>query len=407
MLKNIIIVNDWGHIRGGADNVAIHSAIELSLKGYNVVFFTAVSPIDAELLRSGVVVYCINQKDILSNPNRIEATTKGLYNRTAAKRFKELISQHSNTDTIVHVHTWTKALSASIFRVAFEQNFKIVLTLHDFFSVCPNGGFYNYKKQQICKLHPLSSVCIRENCDSRNYMQKSWRVMRQFIQNQFLNNNKLLNLISISAMTDKYILPLLEGRYHRCFKLEDPVEMRSRESVDICKNKKYLFMGRLSKEKGAELFCEAISSLGKEGVVIGDGYLRSMLEKKYPQIEFKGWLSGEEKAEVIEQCKCFVFTSRWYETFGLVVAEMKSFGIPSIVPAESAAAEQIENGIDGLHFQSGDLDSLKQAIIQYEHTDIVGMQNHLIANFNSEKFSYVTHISKLRSIYDEINGNPQ
>ena len=116
MLKNIIIVNDWGHIRGGADNVAIHSAIELSLKGYNVVFFTAVSPIDAELLRSGVVVYCINQKDILSNPNRIEATTKGLYNRTAAKRFKELISQHSNTDTIVHVHTWTKALSASIFR---------------------------------------------------------------------------------------------------------------------------------------------------------------------------------------------------------------------------------------------------------------------------------------------------
>lgn len=402
MLNNIIIVNDWGHIRGGADEVAVNSAIELSQLGYNVIFFTAVAPIEDKLQNTSIRVICTNQKDILSNPNRIAASINGLYNHTTSTIFSQILSQYSNNDTIIHVHTWTKALSSSIFKIAFEAKFRTVLTLHDFFSVCPNGGFFHYKKQCICKSYPLSGMCIIKNCDSRNYAQKCWRVLRQLIQNHFLRNDKLLFVISISEITDRYVLPLLKGKFAKSFHLTDPINFAFCEHVDISKRNKYLFMGRLSKEKGPELFCEAISNLKKEGVVIGDGYLKEELEKKYPNIEFKGWLSGMEKVNAIKECKCFVFTSRWYETFGLVVAEMKAFGIPSIVPSESAAAEQIRNGVDGLYFQSGNLDSLKKTILQYEQMDIVTLQHTLMSDFQKEVFSYTTHVRNLLSIYDEI-----
>ena len=55
MLKNIVIVNDWASIEGGAANVAINSAIGLA-KHYCVYLFSAVQPIDSRLKKAGVNV---------------------------------------------------------------------------------------------------------------------------------------------------------------------------------------------------------------------------------------------------------------------------------------------------------------------------------------------------------------
>ena len=38
-IDTIVILNDFGHINGGAAKVAIQSAIALSNKGYKVIYF--------------------------------------------------------------------------------------------------------------------------------------------------------------------------------------------------------------------------------------------------------------------------------------------------------------------------------------------------------------------------------
>ena len=48
MLKNVVIVNDWASIEGGAANVAINSAIGLA-EMYSVYLFSALHPIDSRL----------------------------------------------------------------------------------------------------------------------------------------------------------------------------------------------------------------------------------------------------------------------------------------------------------------------------------------------------------------------
>ena len=42
------------------------------------------------------------------------------------------------------------------------------------------------------------------------------------------------------------------------------------EKVDPSKNEYYLYVGRVSKEKGVDLFCQAISELDYKGIVVGD-----------------------------------------------------------------------------------------------------------------------------------------
>ena len=212
MLKNVIIVCDCAHILGGIENVAFSSAKELVKQNINVYLFTSQGPVDQSLIDSGIHVICLNQYDMLSNPNRLLAVFQGLYNRTAYIRFENFLMDFSSHDTIVHFHSWTKALSSSLFYVTAKRHFKIVITLHDYFTVCPNGGFYNYQKKHICSYRPMSLSCIMCNCDARSYYQKIFRIIRQLFQCRALFCNKEINIISISNQTEKVIIPFIEKK---------------------------------------------------------------------------------------------------------------------------------------------------------------------------------------------------
>ena len=402
MLKNIVIVNDFGRIEGGAANVAINTAIALASQ-YNVYLFCAVKPIEPRLEEVGVKILCINKIDVLHDTNRIHAIINGIWDKKVENDFGRLLSKLGKNDTVVHVHTWTKALSSSVFSVTSKMDIHVVVTLHDFFCFCPNGGFYNYKKNHICHRIPMSFGCIATNCDARNYPQKLWRVLRMVAQNKALWSNSKLSFISISNLTDKVCIPLNKNRAN-VFKLMDPVDIKAQTPNDIVNNDYYICMSRLSPEKGTELFCKAICELGLKGIVMGDGYLKDDLQKKYPEILFTGWVTGGDKEKYFRMAKCFVFTSLWYETFGLAVAEAKSYGIPCIVPDECAASEQVIDSKTGYVFKTGNLNSLKSTLQKYELSNIGDFQKNLISNFSVNENSMSNHLVSLIAIYNKILG---
>lgn len=402
-LKNIIIVNDFAKADGGAAMVAVESALALA-EEYNVCFFTSVPPVDERLIQSKVKVHCLNKQDILNDKSRIRAIVKGLYDKDVEKEFKSLLSALDPGETIVHVHTWTKALTSAVFKVTAQMNFQVVLTLHDFFGFCPNGGFFNFKQKKICHLKSMSLDCITTNCDARSYPQKVWRMLRFVVQNKYLWANEKLTLLYISEFCRKVTAPYIPQGVRMVYS-PDPVNLSENEKAPILENSQYLFLGRISPEKGASLFCQAISELGLRGLVVGDGYMRNTLEKKYPSIEFAGWASGDKKRRLMLKAKVLVFPSFWGETFGLSVAEAKSYGIPCIVPNQCAAAEQIEDGKTGFIFETGNIDSLKKAIIKYENSDIAQMQRTLVDSFDTKELSMETHLKRLVKIYRDILGD--
>ncbi len=354
-MRHIVVVNDYGFVNGGASKIAIFTAIELAKRGEDVSFFCSVGPVCDELASSKVRTICLNQNDI-NNKSRLKVLLEGTNNKQAKREFETLIKGFNNDLVIVHIHSWTKALSSSIFKLMKNfKNVSAVVTLHDYFSVCPNGGLYDYKHKKICTIKSDFRCCFC-NCDKRNYAQKVFRYYR-FVR-QKSDMKWIHNYIYISDLNKKVFLEKRHGD-DKMFYVRNFIEMPSSMVWNQSENHDfYLYVGRVSEEKGVDVFCEAVSSLNENGVVIGDGPIKEELEKAYPSIHFIGWQGQTVINEYVKKAKAFVFCSKWYEGAPLVVVEMLLRGIPCIISDKSSAVEYARD-YGGCTIYDGSLDDLK------------------------------------------------
>lgn len=342
-IKNVIIINDFNYIQGGASKVAIDTAKLLKEYGLNVIFFSAVNKVEENI--DGITYVTTEQSEALKERNKLKGFLNGIYNIKARKKLKVLLSNLDKDETVIHVHGWTKALSSSIFGIIFKMKFKMFLTMHDYFSACPNGGYFNYKKNCICNYNPLSLKCIFCNCDSRNYLFKIYRLIRQFVQNKIIRlNEKIKYVIGISDLNIKILKKTLNNKVI-IEKIYNPINVGEKnQKIKWQKNTQYLYVGRVCKEKGVEIFCKAITELKLEGIVVGDGNEREKLEKLYPSIKFVGWKNNEEVKDYMKKARCLILPSLWYEGAPLTPLEAMYFGIPCLISDYCAAREYVDAG---------------------------------------------------------------
>ncbi|KDO25942.1 hypothetical protein SPRG_08597 [Saprolegnia parasitica CBS 223.65] len=106
-----------------------------------------------------------------------------------------------------------------------------------------------------------------------------------------------------------------------------------------------LSVGRVSKEKGLDAFCD-LDYPGATKIVVGDGAYRSELEARYPEIQFVGLKTGDALAEYYANADVLVFTSRT-DTFGLVMIESLACGTPVAAFPVPGPLDAIECGVTG------------------------------------------------------------
>lgn len=337
-IKNIVIINDFNYTQGGASKVAIDTA-NLLVNNYENVYFFSGSKTKSKELNKAVIDVHTNQGEALNDSVKIRGIINGICNKNAKRELKKILKKLDNKETIIHIHGWTKSLSSGVFDVCFKMNFKVVLTLHDYFTSCPNGGFFNYNTCKICNLKPMSLRCISCNCDSRNYAFKLYRVVRQFYQNKIVKlPKKLKYAISISDLNGQVLKDNFNDKIV-IRKIHNPFDSTKIKDIDPKKNKYYLYVGRVCKEKGADIFCKAIMTAQKDGIVIGDGPELKMLKEEYPNITFTGWLNSKQMFKYYNNAKAVIIPSRWYEGASLIPMEAGKYNIPSITSDTCAAKE--------------------------------------------------------------------
>lgn len=397
MVETVVIFNDYAYLTGGAGNVAFFSANQLAATGVRTILFTAVGPVQKKIFHPDLEIRCLNIKDI-NQSDKLKALKNGISNSVVNKALKKLLSELNSKTTIIHLHSWIKALAPGVLKVIHKQGFKMVITLHDYFTICPNGGLFHFKKQHICKLRPMSGECLCSNCDKRNYLQKLWRYVRSLYQKRYLQYCHHFFYIS----NINYQLVYNEIKKASFHYLPNPVLMASQPVTNIIKNSNYLFIGRVCMEKGIQLFCEAVRRAKVSGIVIGDGEDLVLCQKKYPEIQFLGWKDSTQIAFYVKQARCLIFPSVWYEGAPLTVIEMLSYQLPCIISDATSAVELIKHKYNGFVFKSNNLESLVSAIQLSLVDELLLEVQKNIKKMDLSMYQISTHVEKLKYYYNLI-----
>lgn len=166
-----------------------------------------------------------------------------------------------------------------------------------------------------------------------------------------------------------------------------------------------IFVGWLSEEKGAFLFAEAATKVGLVPTFVGGGPLAEELALRFPTARLLGWQSEAKVQAIMRAAKALVFPSLWYEGQPLTVLEAKALGVPVIVADQCAGRDEIEDGVTGLWFKSGDVDDLSRALVALADPRIAtALGQAAYAAYWADPYTLDRHVAGLEAIYRESLG---
>ncbi len=119
-----------------------------------------------------------------------------------------------------------------------------------------------------------------------------------------------------------------------------------------------LYVGRVAPEKNLQLAVDAYRAMKRVNettkfVIVGDGPLRSALQREHPDLIFCGTCTGEQLAQHYASADVFLFPSET-ETFGNVTLEAMASGLVVIAYNYAAANMHLTQGQTGVLVPYGD-----------------------------------------------------
>lgn len=168
----------------------------------------------------------------------------------------------------------------------------------------------------------------------------SWRYIKWFHRHSgrvLTTTAAVAEILRIKGFKDN-IVPWTRGVDRTVF--TPSLRQELRDSVKVL-----LYVGRVSKEKNLEAFCDLQYPNSKK-IIVGDGPLLSNLEQRYPDIEIKGFLTGQALATAYANADVLVFPSRW-DTFGIVMIEAMACGTPVAAFPVTGPNQVITQGVTG------------------------------------------------------------
>lgn len=270
---------------------------------------------------------------------RLQSFFTALYSPRAVREIRALI-QRENPDVAL-VHNLFPVISAAILPVLKKAGVRIVMTLHNYRLVCPNGLFYTHGK--ACERCGTSlfgvANCAFYRCQGSLSGSVAWSVRGAWSRRYFTNVDKFM------ALSDFQRDKILQYSRYQPSKFEIVPNCIDTDSMpqSRCPRLDYVgFVGRLSAEKGVALLFETARLLPQTAFkVAGASAAGFTMTDIPPNIELLGRLDKQQLADFYSGARCVILTSSCYEGFPLTVIEAMYYRATVIVPNWAALPQVV------------------------------------------------------------------
>lgn len=164
----------------------------------------------------------------------------------------------------------------------------------------------------------------------------------------------------------------------------------------------FLFIGRITKDKGAHVAINVCKETGVNLRIAGrsystENYWHEMIEPHIngTSIRYFGEVSLEEKIPLIQKAKAVIFPTFYQEAFGYVLIEAMSCGTPAIAFNNGSVPEIVKDGITGFVVENEE--QMIEAIKKIDTIDRKKVRNRAEQFFSLKKM-----VSHYENVYKRL-----
>jgi glycosyltransferase involved in cell wall biosynthesis len=384
----ILIVHNRYQQRGGEDAVV---ASERDL--------LAGSGVDVETLEE-------NNDAITDLKGKVEASVSVFTgSRRSNDRVKAMLAGFQ--PDVVHVHNWFPTVSPSVFWNCHRAGIPVVNTVHNYRLLCVNATFF--RDGRVCE------DCMGTTLRSPGVIHKCYRDSRAGSAIATAGMLAHWGAGTWHRSVDRFIAlstfarqKLIEGGLPESKILVKPNFVDPDPGIRSGAAGNYLFVGRLTEEKGVRTLIECWTSGTDLPLLtfVGRGPLEDEVRDaaaKMKNVEWLGSRNSNEVSELMGSAKALLCPSLWYEAMPRVVIESMAVGTPVIASRIGSYPEMIVDGESGVLFECGDANNLLLRIRALEATgSLSSMRVGARLKYESE-YTGSKNLEQLLGIYEQVS----
>jgi len=344
-MKILMVHNEYGRLSG--EEIVVNGVRRLlGEHGHKVISFIR-SSAEIETMRWG----------------KARAFFSGIYSRSSRLMMRRLLAK--DRPDVVHIHNLFSLISPSILPECRRASVPVVMTVHNYRLVCPNG--LHIVRGQVCEkcCGGREWWCVLRNCEGsfpksfgyalRNYVA---RKRRFFVDNvttfAVLTEFQRQRLISEGFPAERIaVIPNMAGK-------DGPLadEMLGNPGHFVG------YVGRISQEKGIRTLLAVARKCPKIPFRAAGGHNgKQQMHMQAPaNFQSMGYLDPQSTAEFYDSARIIVLCSVCFEGFPMAIVEAMIHGKPVICSRIGGLPEIVEDGKTGLLFEPGNAVELAKKI---------------------------------------------
>ncbi|WP_146452989.1 glycosyltransferase [Bythopirellula polymerisocia] len=379
--SKVLLCHNYYKLSGGEDRVFEDEARLLERHGHQVTRYTVTN-------------------DAIDSMSRWSAAVRTIWNRKTYSELRRLMRKER--PALVHFTNTFPLISPAAYYAARKERVPVVQTLQNYRLICP--GSLLMRDGNIC-----------EDCVTK-------RIKWPAVLHGCYRGNRLATACTTTMlathgalgtwrnMVSRYVVATEFGRQKFIDAGFDAQQIAVKpnfvDPVPPCGNGEgghFVFVGRLSPEKGIDTLLEAWTQFNGKLIILGDGPLADKVARFASQHERVQWMR-HQPAKIVQQVVAdaiaLLVPSTWYEGLPKTIVEAFSVGTPIIGSDLGAMSEVITPGETGLLFPVGKPDKLLESLHwmsespEHAHAMRANVRRHFEQFYTAER-----NYDLLRDIY--------
>jgi glycosyltransferase involved in cell wall biosynthesis len=300
-----------------------------------------------------------NQKGFLGGIQ----TALSPWNYKASQGFEKVIRQFR--PDIIHIHNLHYALGPWLIRTAHKCGVPVVHTLHNYRYLCPSATLFAQDQLFTNSLRQdFPWTAVQKGVHSQSKLKTFWLAFTQYFHRKLGTFQMVGRYIALTPFAkDLFLQSTFPISSEQMVVKPNFVYDVPQKKAD--RQKHFLFVGRLSDEKGIAVLLKAFAESPFQLKIAGNGpwadRVRSAAQR-YSNIQYLGALNREQIQEEMSICSALIFPSIWFEGMPMTLLEAFASGTPVIGSRMGAMQTMINHEQTGLLFETGNAVALRKAI---------------------------------------------